>query len=309
MAARADDIPEDGTARIHSASGIALGQRCEHAWALRYIDKHKPPDVPWADIAAAEAAGYRYGDSRHPCQAGGQRGASLGKEVHARAEIYLAGTAKQRAALEWSDLPGQVLHHLIAHLPPAGSVPRSAVEHAFSVELCGVQWRGLIDIFAYDAAPGAHVLDHKTSKDILAYALLPDTVAIAWQCPERSLRNDLQACMYALYTAVRIVLDPSESVRLQWTYTETGRCRRSLPVVQDISASHALRVVREAADLARKLERYSSSAEAPGNTLACSEYGGCWQRGRHCFKRLALGKIIRRWELAQQSKAADAAGK
>lgn len=279
--------------RVHSASGISLAKRCRRAWALRYVDGLKPPEVTWAEIERAERLGRP-----SPCQYPGQRGAALGTEVHARAELYLT---KGADAVRWDDLPGVILRELIDHLPAPGSVPRENVEHEFEVELCGVVWKGLIDL--YDPAgevsvPG--VWDHKTTRDILAYALLPHdaAVALAREFPapelafaERSIRADLQACMYVLYTSVRRALRPHETVPVRWTYTETQRVRRSLRVVDNISAGHALGVVKDAAEVAKQCDTYRSSDDAPCNTLSCDDYGGCWYRGRHCTEPRDYGAL------------------
>jgi hypothetical protein len=276
--------------------------QCRHAWALCYIDGHRKPDVTWAQIVKAEAAiargRLRY--DQHPCYgAPGLKGAALGTEVHTRAELYLTcGHDK----IVWDDLPGQILRELIDHLPPPGSVPSTHVEHEFEVELCDVLWKGLIDIYAYDLDGVPHgVWDHKTSRDLLAYALLPDAaakeLAREFPAPElafaaRSIRDDLQACMYVLYTAVRRALRPGQSVPVRWNYTETQRVRRSLRVVDNIECTHALKVVKAAAEIAQECDTYDTSRSAPVNTLSCDDYGGCWYRGRHCVAKRDYGALI-----------------
>ncbi len=280
------------TERVHSASGVALALRCRRAWALRYIDGHKPADTPWAVIARAEAeikraraAGMR--PPEHPCTYGGQRGAALGTEVHARAERYLVEGAE---GVDWNDVPGLILQTLVELLPPAGSVPASAVEHEFSVRLASVLWRGKIDVYDPDgtATGAAGIYDHKTTKVIAEYCLLPAAAAAELGLPARSIAADLQACIYYLYARNAGAADAP----LRWNYAETGPTRRSLPVVQQLTYSNALAVVSAASLVARECGTYQTSAEAPANTLACSEYGGCWQRGRHCFETRRWGRII-----------------
>jgi len=168
-------------------------------------------------------------------------------------------------------------------LPPAGSVAPEQAEAEFELEVGGVKFRGVIDLLLED------VWDHKTSRDVRSYALLPDAVANEMGAPERSLKNNLQSCIYALHRA-RQSNPPADAVTCRWTYGETDRVRRALPVVQEIPTAHALAVVERAADVARTLT-YASSDAAPPNTLACDKYGGCWYRGQPCKVRRDYGRI------------------
>lgn len=162
-----------------------------------------------------------------------------------------------------------------------------------------VKFRGLIDILSNEAI---EVWDHKTTRDIRAYALLPDVVAQALGAPERSLKNALQSCIYTLHRA-RQSDPPADAVTCRWTYGETDRSRRALPVVQDIPYAHALGVVERAANVARTLT-YATSDEAPANTLACDKYGGCWYRGQPCKVRRDYGRIALQLE-KEDTKMAD----
>jgi hypothetical protein len=264
------------------------------------VDGIKPPEIPWpviakaeAKIARARAAGLT--PPEHPCTSGGQRGAALGKEVHARAEVYLTAGAD---GIEWHDQPGEILQTLVEHLPPAGSVPSSAVEHAFQFRAASTLWRGLIDLFdptgRITGTPS--VWDHKTTRDIAKYCLLPDAAAAELGAPERALSADLQSCLYVLYTyhirtASRRPLDLTRGPDCNWNYAETAKSRRALPVVQPVGFTAALAVVSAASLVAQECGRYQDSASAPGNTLSCDDYGGCWYRGRHCFKTRRWGRI------------------
>ncbi len=222
--------------------------------------------------------------------------------------MYLVSGA---AGVRWDDAPGEILRELIDLLPPAGTVPCEHVEHEFEVELCGVVWKGLIDFYAYtkgnanvparavDFAPHG-VWDHKTTRDILAYALLPHAAAteLAAEFPDpslgfaaRSIRADLQACMYVLYTSVRMALRPGQTVPVRWNYTETQRVRRSLRVIDNIEVMQAREVVSAAAGVARECDGYHTSDDAPAETLSCDDYGGCWYRGRHCKAIRDYGRI------------------
>lgn len=284
-----DDDPQGP--REHSASSIALALRCRHAWALRYLEGWRIAEVPWSVIADWETAHGRSWWFSPSCESGGQRGAALGKEVHARAEHYCV---KGVDGLAWDDLPGQILQSMIDHLPQPGSVPADRVEHAFTIELCGVVWKGLIDLLL--DAGGVH--DHKTTKDIAAYALLPDEAAAELGVPERAISRDLQSSIYASYRAVRTL---QREIPLSWLYAETGSTRRVLPVLQTVDAAQALQVVKRAADVARECETYQTAADAPPDAMRCDDYGGCWLRGRQCFAQRPWGRLMRQWEHNNQT--------
>src|SRR5690606_33334989 len=130
-------------------------------------------------------------------------------------------------------------------------------EAEFELEVGGVKFRGVIDLLLED------VWDHKTTRDIRTYALLPDAVASAIGAPERSLKDNLQSCIYTVHRAKQTD-PPAASVTCHWTYGETDRTRRALPVVQEVPYAHALSVVERAASVARTLT-YATADAAPPN--------------------------------------------
>jgi hypothetical protein len=285
------------TERVHSASGIALALDCRRAWAHCYVDKIRKPEMVWERVLVWEEWAKVHGYwSNPPDNTGidkpvaGQRSASLGTRTHLYAQWYLTGAATAdadvygpRRLIDWESLPGQVLQSMLPLLPPAGSVDPEHAEAEFELEVAGVKFRGVIDLLLEG------VWDHKTTRDIRGYALLPDAVAYAIGAPERSLKDSLQACIYVVRRARQT--DPAaDAITCHWTYGETDRSRRALPVVQDIPYAHALGVVEGVASVARTLT-YASSDEAPPNTLACDKYGGCWYRGQPCKVRRDYGRI------------------
>lgn len=264
----------------HSASSITLAERCPRAWWHRYRDGLKPPELTWKQAKRAKARGDRL--------PAGAYSKALGTEMHRLAELYLTLPPRKAAGvLDWNDLPGQCLHALVPHLPPAGSVSRRDVEARMSVRVNGVAFRGLIDVVLPALERAVQLCDHKTSRDIRTYALLPDAVARRLNQPKRSLRDDLQACLYVL---ARAKLEPGARGGLcRWGYTETQRSRRALPVVQFIPTAHAKQVAARAAETALRVESFETIDDATPNTLACDQYGGCWYRSeRHC-------RVPRKW--------------
>lgn len=269
----------------HSASSIALADRCDRAWWHRYRDKLKPPELSWKRVKRMKARGQRL--------PAGAFSKALGKEVHRLAEIYLTLPPRRAGAkIDWNDLPGQCLAELVPHLPPAGSVPRRNVEARLSLKVNGVRFRGLIDLVLPALERAVHLSDHKTSRDIRTYALLPHAVAVHTRQPKRSLRDDLQACLYVLARATKSA--PAAPGGLcRWNYTETQRSRRSLPVVQFIPTAHARTVANAAAATAERVESFKTIEDATPNTLACGEYGGCWYRSEgHCRVPRKWGSVI-----------------
>ncbi len=258
---------------------------CDRAWWHRYQDKLKPPELSWRTVKHMQARGERL-----PV---GAFSKALGKEVHRLAEFYLwMRPARAAKRIDWNDLPGQCLAELLPHLPPAGSVLRRNVERRISVVVNGVRFRGLIDVVGAAAGAVLESYDHKTSGDIRAYALLPHAVALRLNQPKRSLRDDLQACLYTLARA-KETSPPALGGLCRWNYTETKRSRRALPVVQYVPRTHALAVAERAAVTAKRVESFRTIEDAVPNTLACDDYGGCWYRAEgHCKVRRHWGAVF-----------------
>lgn len=278
----------------HSASSIALAERCHRAWWLRYREKLKPPELPWLKVKRMRARGEQLPP--------GAFSKALGKELHRLAELYLYLPPRKSARLiDWNDLPGQCLAELVPHLPPPGSVPRRNVEARMSLKVRGVRFRGLIDLVLPALARAVHLSDHKTSRDIRTYALLPDAVAQAIRAPKRSLKNDLQACLYVLARVKeQRRLSPAGGL-CRWNYTETQRTRRSLPVVQYIPTAHARTIAERAARTAEQVESFKTIEDATPNTTACDQYGGCWYRSEgHCLVPRKWGAVFRQLEREQK---------
>jgi hypothetical protein len=277
--------PPKGKQMLHSPSSISLANRCRRAWWLRYGEKIREPELTWAEVCRAIKQGKRL--------PGGARSKALGKEVHRLAELYLwMRPSKAAKLIDWNDLPGQCLAELIPHLPPAGSVPRRDVERRVTVKHDGVSFQGLIDLVGTAAHRVTESYDHKTTRDLRAYALLPHAVAVALKQPKRSLLNDLQACLYTLARAKETV--PAAAGGLcRWNYTETDKARRSLPVVQYVPTAHARTIAADAATVAREVEKYRTIDDAIPDTTACDDYGGCWYRHEgHCTVRRKWGAVI-----------------
>jgi hypothetical protein len=305
--------------RVHSPSSLSLAKQCRHAWALCYVDKLRKPEVTWEQCLAHDAwkasepppfplrvrSAWLASEPFKP--EGGQRGAALGGRVHLYAEWHMsrvddADVYGPRRVIDWESLPGQILTAMVPHLP-AEPIDRTCVEVEQRVTVDGVMFRCIADVLH------GGVWDHKTSKDIRAYALMSHDVAIALGVPERSLRDDLQACINALAYADTILADreSDERITCNWTYAETtpsGKTRRVLPVRQEIPIEHTLGVVRKAAELAKTLT-YETSADAPADTLRCDDYGGCWyRRAGHCTKPRRWGGVFRQLELKEETKMA-----
>jgi len=74
----------------HSPSSLALGARCEYAWALRYVAGIRDVEIEWDDIASGRVkvvpAGEPITDPKRQCRAK-QRSASLGKAMHRVGEL------------------------------------------------------------------------------------------------------------------------------------------------------------------------------------------------------------------------------
>lgn len=284
----------------HSASSIELADRCDRAWWHRYRDGLKQPELSWLKAKRMKARGDR--------MPAGAFSKALGKEMHRLGEIWLyMPPAKSRKLIDWHDLPGQCLAEIIPYLPPAGSVRRRDVESKFSIKVAGVRFRGLIDLLGVALERAVQVYDHKTTRDIREYALLPDVVAKRIGEPKRSLLNNLQACLYVLARTQSPHARTDRGVRgglCRWNYSETQRSRRALPVVQFIPTAHALAVAKRGAEIAKRVESHQTIDDATPNITACDQYGGCWYRSEgHCRVRRPLGTLIKHAEQEEKMKA------
>src|SRR5690606_5853414 len=244
--ARAVRVPPRLMARrYHSPSSIALGERCAHAWALRYVGGWREPEVTWAEIEAGAPHEPR------------QRSLALGKAMHAVIEDWYRGGDP-----EWVPLPGRSARaglHLLPHrdachevfveepigreaLPPrtcdvCGALedvhaPGDRAGHAFTstapavgLRVHGVLWAGFRDLLARPTRAELQRLgldpdrvqwiqiDHKSCANIDRYALRPG-----------ELRQDPQCNLYAIDLAERLGL---ERVHSRWVYYESKRVRRA----------------------------------------------------------------------------------
>lgn len=270
--------------RYHSPSSLEMagdgveepGHGCRRAWALRYLRGLKKPEVSWED---AEHAAYGVLPP-------GSRSAALGTRVHQYAEWWLLDDAQIDAPGLWETLPGKVLHSMLPHLPPRGSFKREHIEVPWTLEVDGVRFRGKADV-----ATEGEVHDHKTTRSIADWSLRCERVSQI--IGGKSLRDNLQACIYALWSAWRgRATTPRPVTKCRWVYGETDRVRRSLPVVQDIPTTHARAVVGAWVPRAKELETYRAVEDAPANTLACFDYGGCWYRhAGYCSEPKDYGRI------------------
>lgn len=253
--------------RYHSPSSVKLGSRCQHAWALTYIDQRRPRELDWADIASGKVT-----------PRGGERSRTLGKEVHGRVESHV-GRALGRVDLAeptWEDLPGRMAHEAIAYLPafdhilgievpigmPAGwpvSAPRPARGEAPTFALHGLQWAGLVDVLEIGASGLVTIRDWKTSSDPAKWGMTPAAV-----------RDDWQACLYAAWACEHYQIDEATAA---WTYLRSREPIKSHESIAVIPAAHARAVLEHPAEIARELDRLTTSAAAPRNTDACSDFG------------------------------------
>jgi hypothetical protein len=293
----------------HSPSSIKLANRCEYAWALRYIEGRRPPDTE------AQARG---------------------KAVHATLETwYLA--AKEP---DWQSFAGQIAHsgaHLLPHPeqceavhvergigttplvlhyhgeskdywvrptfePGAkvanvtGDAQHTAAARAKGVPLTaldigGVRWAGFIDLLAKPMTTESRRLglprgwlmaDYKSSANIGRYALTP-----------AELRADVQANLYAIDACERLDLD---AIPARWLYLETKRVRRAKAVDVTLHRDDALQVIEPCNTRARELDSLTEVRAATKNPRACGDYGRTCEYhksiGGPCDARRSVGSLV-----------------
>ena len=284
----------------HSPSSIALGARCQRAWAYRYLANLREPDLSWAAIQAGAPCTNR------------QRSLALGKAIHATIERWYghadptdpAGEgAGEPGAPNWDWFPGQVAWGGTPWLPAPEACRVVRVEEPIALEAHGVRWAGRRDLIVLPEPDEARriglplgwaLIDHKSSSNPARYALTPER-----------LRVDVQACTYALATIDDLGL-PARPLPLRWIYYDTRPATgtrtaprvarsRSLAVDAAVTRAEALAVLKEPAALARRLDVLTSVDEAPPNPEACADYGGCpfsAQQGGPCTARRSVAAAI-----------------
>jgi hypothetical protein len=300
------------TRLYHSASSLALGDRCERAWWYQYVAGIREPRVEWATIAhyvadrSADAHGVYWW--RDPAGRGEpvksrQRSTALGTEMHSRFQAW-----HEHRPVNWTDLPGQIALSgaaLVPH-PQACTVVRTEApigdaaivgatdSHAPPVgfRVAGIVWAGYRDLVVQapaelarlgitDVADGWLLDDYKSSADIARYALT-----------SAGLRDDFAANLYALATMTETGHD---RLPARWTYCETKRVRRAAPVDAVITRSAATDAVMAGSERARHLDSLRLESDATPNTLACGDYGGCPHHhsvGGPCDARRSFGSIV-----------------
>lgn len=261
--------------RYFSPSSLALGAQCPRAWAYRYLDRLREPEIAWEDIERGVKCTPR------------QRSASLGRAVHTVFETYFA-----EDRFEGPDLPRRVALsglHLVPHPSeiecgwverPIGTPRPSATWPPAVLNLKDVEMVGYVDLLAR-TRHGWLLVDFKTTKSIDRFAR---TAA--------ELAQDLAACIYAL--DVMFLLD-QHSVDCRWVYLETDKVRRASAVDFRVSFKRAWPVVAEALVLARELKAISVTSGARQNPAACADYGGCVYHestGGPCVVRRSIGALV-----------------
>ncbi len=267
----------------HSPSSLALGDEskdgCERAWAYRYIEGLRSPEIAWADIASGKVRVLRPGetltDPQRECTAK-QKGASLGTALHKIGERFY-----RKLSVNWMSLPGQIFTSGI-HLLPCpdecswleveAEIGRATIqsEHVHRA-LCfdGLLLAGKRDLTVraarwcrlqgFHTAGGLILVDYKSTSNILK-----------WAKSAAELRDDVQFCSYALDLMRRYGLSELTG---RWIYFETKDIRRAVAVDVTVSRAHAEKVVRSQIPLARHLDMIQSVADARCNLDACNKFG------------------------------------
>lgn len=282
------DVPGLMPRPYHSPSSIALGMRCQRAWAYHYIANLREPYMAWREDMALPR--WDHGKGKFILEDGtlvtaAQRGAALGGVMHEVGERYLD---PRRGVPDWASFPGQVFQSGTRHLPRPERIksvliesaigreplakrpgkPRHDREPTHAITIHGGKWAGYRD--ALIDAPeewhrlGLHterpvIVDYKSTSNIAARALTPD-----------ELSTDVQASIYAIDYCEAT---GDNAAAMRWIYFEAKKIRRSLPVDTIITLASAYGTLSHCADLARELDTLTRVEDAPQNPDACNDYG------------------------------------
>ncbi len=255
----------------HSPSSIELGRRCKRAWYYRYVEGIRKPEEPWVP---------------------GVKGARLGTAIHATLEAYYTPGMTP----DWLWFPGEVAASGERLLPePSASLaiekglgestgqsigPGHDGHERFTVTIAGVPWLGYRDLVDY-RPPYARLFDYKSTASIQRYAK-----------STAELLQDLQANLYAYDTMTEI---GASELFCRWVYFETGKVRRAEPRDFVVRRAEAFGVIECAAEVAKEIDVIDHIDQAPMNTLACADFGGCEfheKAGGPCSARVAVGALI-----------------
>lgn len=262
----------------HSPSSLALGARCEAAWAWTYVAGIREPEITWEAIEA----GAPWSRS--------QRATALGKAMHKVGEDWYRGFAPK-----WESFPGKVFASGVHLLPQPSKCDVIEVERAIGTEPSGIVEEGrpptvlIVDGVRFAGFRDLAVLidgewrlyDYKSSANIARYAKTAADLLVDPQCN-----------LYALdlMTAHDLHVIPA-----RWVYFETKDTRRAKPVDVLIERQRSLDLLAALAPLARRLDAIEDPAFAACNTDACGDYGGCAHHisaGGPCLARRSLGTLI-----------------
>lgn len=278
----------------HSPSSLALGARCEAAWAWTYVAGLREPEISWEAIEA----GAKWSRS--------QRATALGKAMHKIGEDWYSGRAPK-----WDSFPGRVFASGVHLLPQPSKCDVIEVERAVGTEPSGIteegrpptvlivegtRFAGFRDLVVRSPAetyrfgfapPNATIsnawilLDYKSSANIARYAKT-----------DADLLKDPQCNLYALDVMLRQGLP---HIWARWVYFETKDVRRAKAVNVSIERQRAIDVLAALAPLAKRLDAIDDPAFAECNTDACGDYGGCAHHisaGGPCLARRSLGTLV-----------------
>jgi hypothetical protein len=232
--------------REWSPTGINGFLECQRKWAWKKIAKLEDP---------------------------GGAGANLGKRSHSMWETYL-GTGQRPDFV--TDKEAASVASLTLHLLPQPKTPGMTLERHFRFKSAntGHVYHGFKD---FELPPGAPqpqleldgsvpiVGDHKTSKNIDAYAKSIDT-----------LQDDAQSVLYGLDAMARF---DAPAADLAWIYAQTKGAKHSKPVVGRLHRAQALKVFNVIEQVATEasaiLDSGAQPLDLPPTIGMCREYGGC----------------------------------
>jgi len=290
----------------YSPSAVGLIERCMRAAAYCYIAGMRDPAVAWADIESGKIKvlnrGERVTDPKRQCVAR-SRASSLGTAVHQVFEDRYLGRDPN-----WFNLPGLVAASGAHLIPEPAECTVIEVERAVGtvssgettegkpplvLELDGIRWAGFRDLLVQSpegcarlgigAPEGWLLVDYKSTSNIKAYAKT-----------KAALEADVQRALYGLDTCIRSGQDFS---RGRWLYLETGKVRKAAPVDTTTSRDHSLSILLAKHDTIRTFDAIERVEDAPMNTAACDDYGGCpyhVSAGGPCNARRKLGALMAR---------------
>lgn len=309
-----------------SCSAVSAANKCERAWAYRYIVGIDEPDFTWEEAKRlikptkpkTRDAVVLDAHRENVKLFNRTRRKALGKEGHGILEtwagsFYSPDDERHRDAsgINWHDVPGRTVLAGLGEIPHPSTLLSWDIEQPLAEDFVSrvtggkldFEFNGFVDyvarpkpemVFASRAEAAAIRGTWQPPAIVVDYKT---TSSFDWIKTPQELQDDPQGIIYPLDVMLSTGL---EQVDCRWIYFLTEGAPKARAVDFTVTRSEALRralpIVNRADELISKIKRGLTVDDTAGNPAACELYGGCIyhaSRGGPCAVEVSRGKIAR----------------